>query len=138
MRQDSDSGRNQEPPRWQVPRQRVPYEESGSALDGRPAAAGWRPFSPPAADHASPSSQRSPRQQGDGQQLLPVADASAQGGLGLGDGTAYAISLALAVSAALVFFVSLADRQLNLVTVIVTVALMIAALASHWRLARQR
>jgi hypothetical protein len=137
MRQDPNSRPHQQPWQWQIPRQRVPYEESGSALNDCQPAPSWFPFDQPMRDLTTPAGQRSPHRPDDGQPAA-VTDARPDAGLNLGEGIAYAISLALAVSAALVFFVSLASRQLNIVTVIVTVALMLAALANHWCLARQR
>jgi len=137
MRQDPNVGRHQQPSQWQIPRQRVPYEESGaeSPGDGRPAAS-WHTFSRPMSDLTSPASQWGAGQPADGQPPLPVADAAP--GKAQRPGLMKAISLALAVAAALVFFVSLADRQLTIVTAIATVVLMLAALANYQRLTRKR
>jgi hypothetical protein len=181
MRQDPDSGRHQQPSQWQIPRQRVPYEESGSYgesgpygesgtawLGDRQPAASWHPFSLPMSDLTNPANQWSANQPPDGQQPLPVADTGPHAGFdpdsdaGLLARAAIeaeqaalnrqavlrpgrrsasrmkAISLALAVAAALVFFVSLATRQLTIATAIATVALMLAALLNYGRLARRR
>jgi hypothetical protein len=166
MRQDPNIGRHQQPSQWQIPRQRVPYEESGAESPGdRRPAASWHTFSRPMSDLTSPASQWGAGQPADGQPPLPVADADPDTGLDGGagplagagvqadqaapqryatlgraqrPGLLKAVSLALAVAAALVFFVSLADHQLTIVTAIATVVLMLAALANYQRLTRKR
>jgi len=141
VRQDPNAGRHQ-PAQWQIPRQRVSAEESGVASpgDGWPAAR-WQLFTQPASDLTNPANQWAARQPAHAQpaddSAVPAADASL-GQRAPSVSLMKAISLALAVAAALVFLVSLADRQLTAATAIATVILMLAAVANYGRLVRKR